>query len=149
MISLFATLSGGSGGLLGWWRRLHRGPPSSRSDANPGRSRLAKPTLAYIYEDHAEDCIRVAARTDDPEQRDVLLHLAIKWREDAEALRCQPLQWSLKPLRIVEIYEDHADEYIRTAARANDAKRRDVLLDLATAWRERASALRHASLESH
>ena len=40
------------------------------------------PTLAQIYEDHAEDCIRAAARTDDPKQRDVLIHLAIKWRED-------------------------------------------------------------------
>ena len=142
MKSLFAILFGG---LSGWWRRRHREPTSSRSDANPGWCRqkagLARPTLADIYEDHAEDCIRVAARTDDPKQRDVLLHLAIKWREDAEALRCHPLQWSLKPLRIVEIYEDHADEYIRTAAMA-DAKRRDVLLDLAIEWRERASALR-------
>ena len=30
------------------------------------------PTLAQIYEDHAEDCIRAAARTDDPKQRDVV-----------------------------------------------------------------------------
>jgi len=42
---------------------------------------------AQIYEDHAEDCIRAAARTVDPKRRDVLLDLAIKWREDAQALR--------------------------------------------------------------
>jgi len=142
MKSLFAILSGD---LLGWWRRQQRAPPSSRSDANavrsPQKAGRARPTLADIYEDHAEDCIRAAAKTDDPDQRNVLLHLAIEWREDAEALRCHPLQWSLTSLRIVEIYEDHADEYIRTAAMA-DATRRDALLNLAMAWRERASALR-------
>src|SRR5262245_52056795 len=140
MKSLFAILSSD---LLGWWRRQQRAPPSSSSDANAVRSpqNRARPTLADIYEDHAEDCILAAAKTDDPNQRNVLLHLAIEWREDAEALRCHPLQWSLTPLRMVEIYEDHADEYIRTAAMA-DAKRRDVLLNLAMAWRERASTLR-------
>lgn len=106
---------------------------------------FAMTNLADIYEDHAEDCIRAAARkTDDPKQRDVLLHFAIKWRENAEALRREPLQWSLRPSRIVQIYEDHAEDYIRTAANANDAKHRDVLLDLAIEWRERASAFRRA-----
>ena len=99
------------------------------------------PTLAQIYEDHAEDCIRAAARTDDPKQRDVLIHLAIKWREAAEALRREPLQWPLKPLRMAQIYEDHAEDCIRTAARTNDAKHREVLLDLAARWREEAQAL--------
>jgi hypothetical protein len=41
------------------------------------------PNLRY----HAEDCIRAAKRTVDPKRRDVLLGLAIKWREDAQALR--------------------------------------------------------------
>jgi hypothetical protein len=45
------------------------------------------PTLAQVYEDHAEDCIRAAARAEDPKHRDVLLDLAVKWREDAQALR--------------------------------------------------------------
>jgi hypothetical protein len=45
------------------------------------------PTLAQNYEDHAEDCILAAPRTVDPKRRDVLLDLAIKWREDAQALR--------------------------------------------------------------
>jgi hypothetical protein len=100
------------------------------------------PTLAQIYEDHAEDCIRAAARTDDPKPRDALLHLAIKWRDDSHALRCEALQWSLRPLRTAQIYADHAEDYIRTAARTNDAKCRDVLLDLAAQWREEAQALR-------
>ena len=45
------------------------------------------PTLADIYEEHAEECTRSAARTDDPKRRDMLLKLASAWREDAEALR--------------------------------------------------------------
>jgi hypothetical protein len=45
------------------------------------------PTLAEVYEDHAEDCIRAAAKVEDPKRRDVLLDLAVKWREDAQALR--------------------------------------------------------------
>ena len=44
-------------------------------------------TLAQLYEYHAEDCIRSAANTHDPKQRDMLLKLASEWREDAEALR--------------------------------------------------------------
>jgi hypothetical protein len=48
---------------------------------------LTMPTLARVYEDHAEDCIRAAARAEDPKHRDVLLDLAVKWREDAQALR--------------------------------------------------------------
>ena len=98
-------------------------------------------TLAQIYEDHAEDCIRAAARSDDLKRRDVLLHLAIKWRESAEALRREPMQWSLTPSRMVQTYEDHAEDCIREAARANNAKR-NALLDLAIEWRERASTLR-------
>ena len=45
------------------------------------------PTLADIYEEHAEECTRSAARADDPKQRDMLLKLASAWREDAEALK--------------------------------------------------------------
>jgi hypothetical protein len=45
------------------------------------------PTLAQVYEDHAEDCIRAAARAEDPKHRDVLLDLVVKWRDDAQALR--------------------------------------------------------------
>jgi hypothetical protein len=44
-------------------------------------------TLAQIYEEHAEDCLRVAARMDDPKRRDLLLKLAMQWRKDAEALQ--------------------------------------------------------------
>jgi hypothetical protein len=44
-------------------------------------------TLAQIYEEHAKDCLRGAARTDDPKRRDLLLKLAMQWRRDAEALR--------------------------------------------------------------
>jgi hypothetical protein len=45
------------------------------------------PTLAQIYEEHAKECFRSAAREDDPKQRNLLLKLAIAWREDAEALK--------------------------------------------------------------
>jgi hypothetical protein len=45
------------------------------------------PTLVQLYEHHAEECIRSAAKADDPKQRDMLLKLASAWREDAERLR--------------------------------------------------------------
>jgi hypothetical protein len=103
------------------------------------------PTLAQVYEDHAEDCIRAAARTDDPKPRDMLLHLAVKWRDDAQALRCAAQHWSLPPLRIAQIYEDHAEDYIRAATGMNDAKGRYVLLDLVVQWRGEAQALRRSA----
>ena len=45
------------------------------------------PTLAEVYENHAEECLRSAAEADDPKQRALMLKLASAWREDAEALR--------------------------------------------------------------
>jgi hypothetical protein len=51
------------------------------------------PTLAQVYENHAEECLCAAAKADDPKQRALLLKLASAWREDAEALkRGQELQ---------------------------------------------------------
>jgi hypothetical protein len=44
------------------------------------------PTLAQVYEQHSEECIRSAAKTDDPKRRALLLKLAGEWREDAKAL---------------------------------------------------------------
>src|SRR6476620_4428364 len=99
------------------------------------------PTLAQIYEDHAEDCIRAAARTDDHKQRDVLIHLAIRRREDPQASECEPQQWPLRPVRVTQSYEDHAEDCILEAAGTSDAKHREVLLDLAARWREEAQAL--------
>ena len=46
----------------------------------------AMPTLAQVYEQHSEECIRSAAETDDPKQRAMLLKLASEWREDAKKL---------------------------------------------------------------
>jgi hypothetical protein len=45
------------------------------------------PTLADIYEEHAEECLRAAGKTDNPKYRDKLLKLASAWREDAETLK--------------------------------------------------------------
>jgi hypothetical protein len=44
------------------------------------------PTLAQVYEQHSEECIRSAAKTSDPKQRAMLLKLASEWQEDAKAL---------------------------------------------------------------
>jgi hypothetical protein len=44
------------------------------------------PTLAQLYEYHAQDCLRSAAETDDPERRDMLLTDAPTWLA-AELLR--------------------------------------------------------------
>ena len=45
------------------------------------------PTLAQVYENHAEECLRAAAKADDPKQRALMLKLAHAWRKDAEALK--------------------------------------------------------------
>jgi hypothetical protein len=56
------------------------------------------PTLAQVYENHAEECLRAAAKADDPKQRALLFKLASAWREDAEALkRGQELQPASSP----------------------------------------------------
>ena len=56
------------------------------------------PTLAEVYEYQAEECLRSAAKSDDPKQRALMLKLASAWREDAEALkRGQELQPASSP----------------------------------------------------
>jgi hypothetical protein len=56
------------------------------------------PTLAEVYENHAAECLRAAAKADDPKQRALMLKLASAWREDAEALkRGQELQPASSP----------------------------------------------------
>ena len=45
------------------------------------------PTLAQVYENHAEECLRAAAKADDPQRRALMLKLAHAWRKDAEALK--------------------------------------------------------------
>jgi hypothetical protein len=45
------------------------------------------PTLADIFEVHAEERLRSAERTDNSKHRDLLVKLASQWREDAQALR--------------------------------------------------------------
>ena len=37
---------------------------------------LAMPTLAQVYENHAEECLHSAAKADDPKQRALMLKLA-------------------------------------------------------------------------
>ena len=43
---------------------------------------------------------------------------------------------------LAQLYEYHAEDCISAAAKADDPKRRDMLLKLASAWREDAEALR-------
>jgi hypothetical protein len=46
----------------------------------------AMSTLTQLYEQYSEECIRSAAKTDDPKHRSLMLKLASEWREDAKAL---------------------------------------------------------------
>jgi hypothetical protein len=46
-------------------------------------------SLARLYEEHADDCERTAARIEDPGRRALLLKLADQWRRDAQQLRQQ------------------------------------------------------------
>jgi hypothetical protein len=51
----------------------------------------AVPIKARLYERHAEECARAAEQTDDPKRREMLIKLAMQWRQEAQALR-QSLQ---------------------------------------------------------
>ena len=44
-------------------------------------------TLAQLYDLHAEECVRSAEHTDDPKRREMLIKLAMQWRQEAQALR--------------------------------------------------------------
>jgi hypothetical protein len=85
--------------------------------------------LVDLYEEHAEDRLHRAARTDDPKPR----NLAMPWRKDAEA-----------SLVLVDLYKEHAEECLRSAARMDDPKRRDLLVKLAMQWLKDAEALRQS-----
>ena len=43
--------------------------------------------LAQLYDLHAEECVRSAEQTDDPKRREMLIKLAMQWRQEAQALR--------------------------------------------------------------
>jgi hypothetical protein len=45
------------------------------------------PTLAEIYEEQAQECLRAADKTEVPKHRKILLQLAAAGRSDAEALQ--------------------------------------------------------------
>jgi hypothetical protein len=51
----------------------------------------AVPIKARLYERHAEECARAAEQTDNPKHREMLIKLAMQWRQEAQALR-QSLQ---------------------------------------------------------
>jgi hypothetical protein len=44
-------------------------------------------TLAQLYDLHAEECMRSAEQTDDPKRHELLIKLAMQWRQEAQALR--------------------------------------------------------------
>ena len=47
-------------------------------------------TLAQLYDLHAEECVRSAEQTDDPKRREMLIKLAMQWRQEAQTLRQSP-----------------------------------------------------------
>jgi hypothetical protein len=70
-----ASLGDEALGCRGEECRLH-GAETSRA--------VPVPTLAKVYEDHAEDCTRAAEQTDDPVFCKMLLALALQWRLAAQ-----------------------------------------------------------------
>ena len=50
----------------------------------------AVPTLARLYDFHAEECARAAEQTDNPKRREMLIKLAMQWRQEAQTLRQSP-----------------------------------------------------------
>ena len=47
-------------------------------------------TLARLYDLHAEECARAAEETDNPNRREMLIKLAMQWRQEAQTLRQSP-----------------------------------------------------------
>ena len=47
-------------------------------------------TLAQLYDLHAEECTRAAEQTDNPKRREMLIKLAMQWRQEAQELRQSP-----------------------------------------------------------
>jgi hypothetical protein len=43
-----------------------------------------------LYDLHAEECARAAEKTDDPKRREMLVKLAMQWRQEAQTLRQSP-----------------------------------------------------------
>jgi hypothetical protein len=50
----------------------------------------AVPTLAQLYDLHAEECARAAEQTDNPKRREMLIKLAMQWRQEAQTLQQSP-----------------------------------------------------------
>jgi hypothetical protein len=50
----------------------------------------AVPILAQLYDLHAEECARAAEQTDNPKRREMLIKLAMQWRQEAQTLRQSP-----------------------------------------------------------
>ena len=50
----------------------------------------AVPTLAQLYDLHAKECARAAEQTDNPKRREMLIKLAMHWRQEAQTLRQSP-----------------------------------------------------------
>ena len=48
------------------------------------------PTLARLYDLHAEECARAAEQTDNPKRHEMLIKLAMQWRQEAQTLRQSP-----------------------------------------------------------
>jgi hypothetical protein len=47
-------------------------------------------TLAQLYDLHAEECARAAEQTDNPKRREMLIKLAMQWRQEAQTLQQSP-----------------------------------------------------------
>jgi hypothetical protein len=53
------------------------------------------PSLADLYEQHAQECTKVAERIDIPAHRVMLLQMALDWVRDAAAMRASTQSTSL------------------------------------------------------
>jgi hypothetical protein len=80
------------------------------------------PHLARLYELHAEDCVRTAAKIDNPRHREVMIKLAEEWRQAAQERR-QSMQHSDEECPSQKLQPQHPTSHTKRSGQGRSGGR--------------------------